>query len=139
MAQASGMSNVVRFIGGSFGVAILTTLLTQRIAFHTAVLGQSLSLTSPTFSTTLERFMNFIQHSIGGQIYNYNIPVTNVTLQGIYQIIQHVASQAFVFAMNDVFLVVTIISLIRVIPIFFLRTHQRTKDKKNTNEAFRNK
>ncbi len=42
MAQATGLMNVIRQVGGSFGVAILQTLLTQRIVFHNAVSGTKL-------------------------------------------------------------------------------------------------
>jgi DHA2 family multidrug resistance protein len=136
MAQASGIFNVIRMIGGSFGVAILTALLTQRITFHTAILGQSVNLTSPVFARTLEGFQLFIQHTVGGPVYNYLLPVMNVTLQSEALIIQHIVSQAFVQAINDVFLVVTIISIIGIIPLFFLRTHKKTKDTDKINEHF---
>ncbi|HEY9898201.1 MAG TPA: DHA2 family efflux MFS transporter permease subunit [Pantanalinema sp.] len=40
IGQASGLFNVTRQIGGSFGIAILATILSQRTAFHTAIIGQ---------------------------------------------------------------------------------------------------
>ncbi|MNL47250.1 hypothetical protein D3C87_1700260 [compost metagenome] len=40
IGQASGLFNVTRQIGGSFGIAILATILSQRTAFHMAILGQ---------------------------------------------------------------------------------------------------
>src|SRR5947208_10276630 len=38
VAAASGFFNLTRQLGGSIGVALLTTLLAQRQAFHRAVL-----------------------------------------------------------------------------------------------------
>ncbi|HEY9855570.1 MAG TPA: DHA2 family efflux MFS transporter permease subunit [Stenomitos sp.] len=40
IGQASGLFNVTRQVGGTFGIAVLSTLLTQRQVFHTAILGQ---------------------------------------------------------------------------------------------------
>ncbi|HEY6950815.1 MAG TPA: DHA2 family efflux MFS transporter permease subunit, partial [Bacteroidota bacterium] len=40
MAQASGLFNVLRQIGGSFGVALMGTLLTQRTTYHMTVYGE---------------------------------------------------------------------------------------------------
>ena len=40
IGQASGLFNVTRQLGGSFGIAALSTLLTQRTVFHQAILGQ---------------------------------------------------------------------------------------------------
>jgi len=45
MAQASSITNIVRQMGGSFGVAIFSHLLTQRTAFHTQRYGEALNYT----------------------------------------------------------------------------------------------
>ena len=39
MAQASAITNSIRQLGGSLGVALLATLLTSRTNFHTQVYG----------------------------------------------------------------------------------------------------
>jgi DHA2 family multidrug resistance protein len=46
IGMASGMLNVTRQLGGSFGIAFLTTLLTQRTVFHQTILGQDAARTS---------------------------------------------------------------------------------------------
>ena len=43
MAQASGLINVIRQIGGSFGVAIFGTILTRRTIFHASIYGEQLN------------------------------------------------------------------------------------------------
>ena len=46
MGVASGLLNVIRQIGGSFGVAMFSTLLERRTLFHQAVLAESLPVTA---------------------------------------------------------------------------------------------
>jgi DHA2 family multidrug resistance protein len=41
IGQASGLFNVTRSVGGSFGIAILSTLLTQRGIYHATHLGEA--------------------------------------------------------------------------------------------------
>ena len=46
MGVASGLLNVIRQLGGSFGVALFTNVLERRTLFHRAVLAESLPLTA---------------------------------------------------------------------------------------------
>ena len=48
MAQASGLFNVIRQVGGSFGVAILGAMLTRRMVYHAAIYGQAIDQNSPS-------------------------------------------------------------------------------------------
>jgi DHA2 family multidrug resistance protein len=47
IAKASGFFNLTRQLGGSIGVALLTLLLTQRQAFHRAVLVEKMASSDP--------------------------------------------------------------------------------------------
>jgi len=47
VADASGFFNLTRQLGGSIGVALLSTMLTQRIAFHSAVISEHLASNDP--------------------------------------------------------------------------------------------
>lgn len=47
VSAGSGFYNLTRQLGGSIGIAILTTLLAQREAFHTAVLSAKLTVFDP--------------------------------------------------------------------------------------------
>lgn len=132
MAQASGLFNVVRQIGGSFGVAILSTILTQRTTFHSTIYSQSIPKTSLLFQRTVQGFQSFIQHAGGGPIFNLALQMDNVTLKAETMIGQYLAKQAFVHAVNDVFLVTTCITIAGLIPIFFLKNSKKTKTAKAT-------
>ncbi|MGA2824196.1 MAG: DHA2 family efflux MFS transporter permease subunit, partial [Bacteroidales bacterium] len=65
MGQASGLLNVIRQVGGSFGVAVLTTILTTRINYHTQSFGEMIQLNSPVYHETLRNIGYFITSSSG--------------------------------------------------------------------------
>jgi DHA2 family multidrug resistance protein len=114
MAQASGLINVIRQIGGSFGVALFGTLLTQRTIFHSAVYGQQLSAYSDSFKQTILKLQNFATQATGG---NYSESLSKAKAL-IYTFVQN---QAFIRAVDDVFLISSVIVLFSVFPIFFIR------------------
>jgi DHA2 family multidrug resistance protein len=58
VAAASGFFNLTRQLGGSIGVALLTTILEKREAFHRAVLVEKVASTDPR---TLERVAAYTQ------------------------------------------------------------------------------
>ncbi len=114
MAQASGLFNVIRQVGGSFGVAMFGTLLTRRLIFHTASYGMAVNEHSASFQKVIRGLEHFSQHAIGGSI-------SQSTLRGKALIIGHLLKQAFVSSVNDAFLVAGAITIVCLAPIFFLR------------------
>jgi MFS transporter, DHA2 family, multidrug resistance protein len=120
MAQASGLFNVIRQIGGSFGVAIVGTMLTRRIIFHTAAYGGAIDQYSPTFQHLAFGLQHFAQHAVGGS--GSEAAERAKALLG-----SHLAQQSFVQAVNDDFLLAAGITVIGIIPILLLRTKRRGK------------
>ncbi len=114
MAQASGLFNVIRQVGGSFGIALFASLLTRRVIFHSANYGNSVCEYSPAFKNAMYNLEFFSRHAVGGSIYQCDV-------RGKALIISHVMQQAFVSAVNDDFLVAGAISIACLVPIFFLR------------------
>ncbi len=122
MAQASGLFNVIRQVGGSFGVAIMGTLLTDRTIFHTTMYGQSVSPASPVVQNVLLGLKNFSQHAVGGTL---SLSAMRAEALLGYQISQ----QAFVSAVDDDFLVAAAITILCLVPILFLRYKKRKGEK----------
>jgi DHA2 family multidrug resistance protein len=54
MGNATSIFNLMRNIGGSFGVAIMTTFLSRRSQFHQSRLAEHTTLTSPTAQRMLQ-------------------------------------------------------------------------------------
>lgn len=114
MAQASGLFNVLRQIGGSFGVAIMGTLLTDRTIFHTSLYGEAISKYSPVTKNIIMGLSRFSQQTVGG---NAAISAARANALLVYNLSQ----QAFVSSVDDDFFIASIITIICVIPILFLR------------------
>jgi DHA2 family multidrug resistance protein len=115
MAQASGMFNVIRQVGGSFGVAIFGTLMTRRVILHLANFGSRVDVYSPVFRVTAMRLQRFAQQAIGGTAYD-------AATRAKALIFSHVADQATVAAIDDDFLIAAGITAACLIFLLFLKT-----------------
>ena len=118
MAQASGIFNVVRQVGGSFGVALLGAMLTRRTIFHSTIYGLYVNPYSPAFAATSARLQYFAQQAIGGT------PAESAA-RARAMVAMHVRNQSFVSAIGDDFFIAAAVTFLCLIPIFFLRTHVR--------------
>ncbi len=122
MAQASGLLNVIRQIGGSVGVALLGSVMVRRTIFHSANYGQQLNAQSDTYRETMYRLQHFAMHSTGGSTADATAKAHS--LLGVW-----VHNQAFVQAIDDVFLLVGTIILVSVFPVLFLRVKNKKKNR----------
>jgi DHA2 family multidrug resistance protein len=117
MAQASGMFNVIRQVGGSFGVAIFGTMLTRRMIFHSAIYGGAVDPYSPAFKNTIMGLRYFAQHAVGGT-------ATQAQARAQALVSSHISRQAFVSAVNDDFLVAAGITIVCLFVILLLKTRK---------------
>ncbi len=118
IAQASGLLNVIRQIGGSFGVAVFGSLLTQRTIYHMAIYGQQVNPHSDAFQATMSRLQGHIMHAGG-------VAFGNAGLQAKALIGSFVSNQAFIQAIDDVYLAASLIILVGAFPILFIRIRKR--------------
>jgi DHA2 family multidrug resistance protein len=58
--KASSITNLFRNLGGSFGVAFITTMLERRTQFHHSVLVQNLTPENPIFTQRLEAVTQYL-------------------------------------------------------------------------------
>ena len=126
MGQASGLLNVIRQVGGSFGVAVLTTILTTRINYHTQSFGEMIQSNSPVYHEVLRNIRYFVTSSAG-------------TLGGMadrqsqYILMSHVTRQSFVQAIDDDFLLAAVITMVSALPVFFLKIGKKGRGKSIRN------
>jgi DHA2 family multidrug resistance protein len=111
MASASSLFNMTRNLGGSVGIALLATALTNREHFHSERLGESVSLAAAATQSRLDTLTQaFIAKGID--------PAT-AAQQAIGAIDRIVRRESFVMAYNDGFFIVGAILLVAIIPLWF--------------------
>jgi DHA2 family multidrug resistance protein len=123
MARASGLYNVLRQVGGSFGVAIMGTLLTDRTTFHETFYGEAVNKYSPVVRNALVGLKSFAQQAVGG-----NASISSARAQAL--LIYNVSQQAFVSAVDDDFYIAAAITLLCVIPVLLLRSRKKSSSQK---------
>jgi EmrB/QacA subfamily drug resistance transporter len=109
IGRASAITNIIGRVSGSFGIAVLTTMLTNRQAIHGARLAWTVNAASPAVS----QFMARAASAMGGGGHGKTIALA--FLQGT------VARMSFVNAIDDVFIVTAVFTLIALVPAFFLK------------------
>ena len=118
MAQASGLFNVLRQVGGSFGVAMMGTLLTNRTTFYLNVYGASVDQSSPYVKNILHDLKFFAMQSAGG-----DAALTSMRAQAL--MVAHVSQQDFVSAIDDDFFLAALITALCIVPVIFLKKNKK--------------
>jgi len=119
--QGIALNNMMRQLGGSFGIAIINNYLAHRVATHRADLVSNIYNGSAQFN---ERF-NQIYHGLQSKL-----PVVANLQHQTYQIIDlSVMNQAFLLSYLDAFLYATIFILF-AFPLLLLTRSSRVKNSK---------
>jgi DHA2 family multidrug resistance protein len=120
IGQASGLFNIIRQLGGSFGIAFMSTLLLRRTIYHTATYGQVVNQQSDAFRQVAQHLTRFSMNAIGG---NQSLGAMRANAL----IASHIATQAFIRAVCDDFLVAAMITIAALVPILLLRVKKQNK------------
>ncbi len=119
LGQASGLFNTVRQIGGSFGIAVLGTLLTQRVIFHKEIYGGRMSANSPAFREVVKRLEAFAVHSAGASSHT-------AVIEAKMMLVKNIVAQAFVQGINDDFFVGALLTAALIVPLLMLKTKRQS-------------
>lgn len=111
MSSASSLFNMTRNLGGSVGIALLATALTNREHFHSARLGESISSYA---APTQQRLDQMTQAFIGNGI----DPVTaaNQALAALDRIVRR---ESYIMAYNDGFVIMGFVLLGCIVVLWF--------------------
>jgi MFS transporter, DHA2 family, multidrug resistance protein len=120
MATASAISNTIRQIAGSIGVAFFTTLLTSRVIFHNQIFGNAVQTGSQEFKNVMTNMAYHLQ-AVGGST------MATALKQGQSLLVSHISKQAYIQGIDDDFLVAGVITLIGLIPTIILKTRKKTE------------
>ncbi|MBI5248608.1 MAG: DHA2 family efflux MFS transporter permease subunit [Desulfomonile tiedjei] len=113
MNNASAIFNLLRNLGGSFGVAFVSTMLQWRAQFHQSRLVENLSAFNPSFTFPLEQMKSFLDQHMGAFAGH-----AKLAEQAIYVEMQR---QASLLAFNDVFFLEAVIILALVGIVWIIR------------------
>lgn len=112
VGRASAMTNIINRVSGSFGIAILTSILNHRTALHTMQLASQVTADNPAVVTFFQR----VDAYLGG-----GMPAAQVKSLAITYLAGLVSRAAFVRGIDDIFIVMAAFALAGVIPAFFLQ------------------
>lgn len=118
-ASASGLFNMLRNLGGSIGIALLSALLTQREHFHSHHLGEAVSLYNPL---TRDRLAAIAQN-----LMSQGIDAVGAQERALQLLDLTVRKQAFILAYNNCFETAGLL-LLAMIPLIFLCTRTSGSD-----------
>jgi len=120
MAQASGLFNVIRQVGGSFGVALLATLFTIRVNYHSEMYGSAVEARSQIFTNISNNMVYNAEKTAGSS-------PSNAYKQSQALILSHINREAYIKGIDDDFLIAAFITLIGVGPVLLLHTKKKEK------------
>lgn len=99
VGRASAMNNIITRVSGSFGIAILAVIMTQRTAYHSAVISWFVSPDSIAAVGSMGAAASDLMSQIGTSIFQ----------------------TSYVRSINDIFIITGIITFCALLPAIFLK------------------
>ena len=111
MGNATALFNLIRNLGGSFGIAFVTTILVRRAQFHQATLVSHLTPFDMAYQIAVEKLKAFF-HMLG-----FTESMSKMAADG--SIYRSLIKQSTMIAFNDTFWLMSIM-LVATLPLIFI-------------------
>jgi DHA2 family multidrug resistance protein len=119
-AAASGISNMLRNLGGAIGTALLATVITRREQFHSNIIGQSVTLGREEVRNRIAQMTNYFM--------GHGVPdAAAAHQQAIIALGKAVKHQALVMGFSDTFAVIGAVLVLAAVAVMFMRKVKRTE------------
>ena len=112
IGSASALFNMTRNIGGSVGIALLSTVVTQRDHLHSVHIGESVTAYTPAVQDRLD--------TLAAVFTGKGIDPATASGYALQALNRSVHQQSLLFAYGDAFLVIGVVLLLSGIGLFFL-------------------
>lgn len=119
ISAASGFYNLTRQLGGSMGIAALTTLLARREAFHHAILAEKISNYSPGVVDRIQQLTSYFM--------TLGVDMATAQARALAILSRQVSIQAAVMSFGDIFRLVGFAFLFSLGLIFIMGKPQRSR------------
>ena len=113
LGDGSGLFNMTRQLGGTIGIALISTILSQRMHFHNTMIAEHVSIYSPE---TLSRFNMYQQFFM-----SKGSPIDIARERALAAMNQTILGQAAIMSYNDLFLLIALAFALILPFILFLR------------------
>jgi len=123
VTRASALSNVIRQISASFGIAALTAIMQRQQSYHLQGLAENASASSPVFKSIMNNLQVHLVHQ-GSSLIDAKMQ-SSMILGGWIQ------KQALLLAINDTFMVAGFVCLFGIPLTLFLREKRFKKEDLN--------
>jgi DHA2 family multidrug resistance protein len=111
---ASGLSNMLRNLGGAIGTATLATVLTKREQFHSNIIGQSVTLYREEVRQRITDMTNyFLSHGVSD--------AAAAQRQAIVALGNIVKRQALIMGFSDTFALIGVVLAVAAVALLFAR------------------
>jgi DHA2 family multidrug resistance protein len=113
-AAASGLTNMLRNLGGAVGTASLGTILTKREQFHSNIIGQSVTLARGEVRQRIDQMTGyFMSHGVSDRALAQKDAVVALG--------QTVKKQALIMGFGDTFAVIGVVLSIAAVSVLFTK------------------
>jgi len=111
---ASGLSNMLRNLGGAVGTATLATIITKREQYHSNIIGQAVNVNRQEVRDRIAGLTNYLlQHGLSD--------VATAQHEAVVAIGRIVRRQALIMGFSDAFAVIGVMLTLAVIAVLFAR------------------
>ena len=118
LSESSGILSMIRQLGGSFGVALIATIIDRRVAFHRTMLVSHINQYNPTFR---QWFAGTVQHFVGS-----GSALSTAQQQGYKALNYTLIRQSSLLAYNDTYYMIGLFFLI-ISPLLLFTISRKKK------------